>query len=156
MITFICPKCGQERTAQRKRCYPCTNASQTPESREKIRQTLTGVKHTSERRKNNSDARKKQIADGQEPFNLAGYMQDKPHPFALPTGTERIVKDGRMTVKCEDGKWRYRSRLMWEAAYGPITSKQIVHHVNEDPMDDRLENFQLVTRAEHMKIHHHS
>lgn len=80
-------------------------------------------------------------------------MRDKPHPFAVPTGTERIVKDGRVSVKCEDGKWRYRSRLVWEAANGPIPPGILIHHGNENPIDDRLENLMAVTRAEHARIH---
>lgn len=143
-MKHICPKCGgpksDKKTAQ---CWECSKQSRS--------QKLKGVKHTDERRRKNSESQKARNTR----FDLAAYMRDKPHPFALPAGTERIVKDGRVQVKCEDGKWRYRSRLMWQAAYGPISSEQIVHHVNSNPMDDRLDNFQLVTRAEHMRIHHH-
>lgn len=42
---------------------------------------------------------------------------------------------------------------MWTEAHGPINKAQLVHHINEDPFDDRLENFQLVTRSQHMRIH---
>lgn len=152
MVTFICPTCGEERTGKRFRCYPCTAAKHTPESREKIRKALTGVKHSDERRQNISEGKKRNAAEGRV-FDIAAYMRDKPHPFAVPPGTERIVKDGRVSVKCNDGKWRYRSRLVWEAANGPIPPGGIIHHVNERPLDDRLENLQLVTRAEHARIH---
>lgn len=42
---------------------------------------------------------------------------------------------------------------MWAEVHGPIPHGMIVHHVNEDPMDDRLENFQLLTRGEHLAVH---
>jgi hypothetical protein len=34
-----------------------------------------------------------------------------------------------------------------------LESTEIVHHINGDPMDDRLENLQVVSRAEHAAIH---
>jgi DNA invertase Pin-like site-specific DNA recombinase len=30
---------------------------------------------------------------------------------------------------------------------------ELVHHINEDTTDDRIENLQIVTRAEHSRIH---
>jgi len=42
MVTFICPACGEERTGKRRRCYQCTKATHTDESRERIRQALKG------------------------------------------------------------------------------------------------------------------
>ena len=80
-------------------------------------------------------------------------MEDQPHPFAVPAGTERIVKDGRISIKCGDGKWRYRSRVIWAAANGPIPRGYVIHHINENPLDDRLENLQMLTNAEHMRLH---
>jgi len=153
MITFTCPHCGEVRTGKRRRCYPCTLAKHTPESRERIRRKLKGRKHTDERRRNIAEGKKRQIAADGRVFDLAAYMQDKPHPFAKPPGTERIVKDGRVQVRCADGKWRYRSRLVWEEANGPIPPGQVIHHRNHDPLDDRLENLQMLTRAEHMDAH---
>src|SRR5260221_7604151 len=148
MVTFICPVCGEERTGKRRRCYPCTKAKHTAESKEQIRQSLRGVKHTDERRRKNSEAKKRHAAEGRV-FDLAAYMRDKPHPFACPAGTERIVKDGRVVVKCEDGKWRYRSRIMWEDANGPIPRGMVIYHRNFDPIDDRLDNLQMLHDSEH-------
>jgi hypothetical protein len=152
MVTFICPTCGEERTGQRRRCYQCTGAKQTPESKELIRQALKGVKHSEERRRKNSEAKKRHAAEGRV-FDIGAHTRGKPSPRALPVGAERIAKKGRVQVKCADGKWRYRARLVWEAANGPIPRGRIIHHDNEDPMDDRLENLLMVTRAEHAAIH---
>lgn len=87
------------------------------------------------------------------PFALAEYMRDKPHPFASPIGAERVVKDGRVQIKASDGKWRYRSRIVWAEANGPIPHGYVIHHRNENPMDDRLENLQMLTRAQHAAEH---
>ena len=79
-------------------------------------------------------------------------MATRPHPFAKPVGYTRIG-NGHMQVKCADGRFRYRARVMWEEVFGPIPPRRLIHHKNGDPLDDRLDNFQLVTRAEHARIH---
>lgn len=42
---------------------------------------------------------------------------------------------------------------MWEAAYGPIPKGMVIHHVNHDPFDDRLDNFQLLSNGDHTRHH---
>lgn len=34
-----------------------------------------------------------------------------------------------------------------------LESDEIVHHINEDPLDNRLENLQLMSRLEHLRLH---
>ena len=34
-----------------------------------------------------------------------------------------------------------------------LAYEEVVHHVNGDPTDDRLENLVIVTRAEHASLH---
>lgn len=46
-----------------------------------------------------------------------------------------------------------QSRFMWEQAYGPIPQGKEVHHINEDPTDDRLSNFELSDRLSHRSFH---
>jgi HNH endonuclease len=153
MVTFTCPTCGEERTGKRRRCYQCTGFKQTDESKDKIRQALKGVKHSDERVANITAAIRQARAEGRFRRDPGSHTRGKPSPKAVPAGSERVVKDGRVQVKCDDGKWRYRSRIVWAAANGPIPPGRIIHHKNEDPMDDDLGNLQMVTRAEHAAIH---
>lgn len=44
-------------------------------------------------------------------------------------------------------------RYVWEQAYGPVPEGYVVHHVNHDKLDNRLENLQLMTHAEHSRHH---
>ena len=44
-------------------------------------------------------------------------------------------------------------RVMWEHFNGPIPKGHIVHHINEDKTDNRVENLVLMERAEHMRHH---
>ena len=44
-------------------------------------------------------------------------------------------------------------RLVWEKAHGPIPEGYIVHHKNGDKFDNRLENLEILTHAEHSRHH---
>ena len=48
----------------------------------------------------------------------------------------------------------YRYRLVVEEALGRYLSpSEIVHHINGDHTDDRLENLQIMTQADHAALH---
>lgn len=73
-------------------------------------------------------------------------------------GTEYTNKQGRVWLKVREHgtkwqMWRRRAYVVWEAASGPVSPGRLLHHINEDCSDDRLDNLQLVTRAEHARIH---
>ncbi len=82
----------------------------------------------------------------------ASKRRGRPSGQGAPVGTERVSR-GRVLVKCEDGKWRYRYQRMWEAKHGPVPKGFMIHHINFDPMDDRDDNFRLMTKGDHTKLH---
>jgi hypothetical protein len=48
-------------------------------------------------------------------------------------------------------------RLIYEEAHGVILSRSmVVHHLNEDPLDNRVENLEAVSRAEHPTRHRYA
>lgn len=44
-------------------------------------------------------------------------------------------------------------RTLWEAHNGKIPEGYLVHHKNEDRLDNRLENLELMSLAEHCRLH---
>jgi hypothetical protein len=62
----------------------------------------------------------------------------------LPNGYRQIHRDGKQWLE---------HRWLWEQANGPIPAGHLIHHVNHDRADNRLENLQLMTRAMHTSHH---
>lgn len=63
-------------------------------------------------------------------------------------------KLGRWVIVCRDYSLMYYYRGVMAAELGRLLNpNEIVHHVNGDMQDDRPENLQVTTRAEHMNMH---
>jgi len=152
LVTFICSLCGMERTGVRRRCYVCHPAPMpTAEEIEATRQRMVSV-HAAKSQEERSAQARRMAAAVRNPFDVGAYSLGKPSLYAKPIGSTRPL-NGHTQIKCEDGKWRYRARVVWAVANGPIPNGYLIHHRNENPNDDRLENLQCVTRSEHMRIH---
>jgi hypothetical protein len=70
-----------------------------------------------------------------------------------PIGFERVSKDGYLERKVNDDlplqrRWRAVHLIVWEAANGPLPKGHAVAFRNKDKRDFRLENLELITRAE--------
>jgi len=74
-------------------------------------------------------------------------------------GTVRIRHRKRSGKKrawikiAEPNVWRLRCKAVWEKAHGPIPRGLLIHHLNEDTLDDGLDNLSAISRAAHLKIH---
>lgn len=51
------------------------------------------------------------------------------------------------------GRYRLDHVMVWEYHNGPVPEGFEIHHINCDPLDNRLENLKPVTRSEHLLIH---
>lgn len=54
------------------------------------------------------------------------------------------------------GHSEYEHRLVWMKYHGPIPEGMEVHHINGDMSDNRIENLELMTAAEHNRLHKRS
>ena len=73
-----------------------------------------------------------------------------PHNYK-EVGAEIINADGYVQVKVADPNvWKLKHRLIWEQAHGEIPEGYNVQFKNHNPLDIRLENLYLISKAEQM------
>lgn len=54
----------------------------------------------------------------------------------------------------EPNKWKLYSVYLWETYNGMKPPKgYVIHHINKDKLDDRIDNLKLLSRSEHINIH---
>lgn len=68
-------------------------------------------------------------------------------------GLRRIMANGYVRLTLADGSRVYEHRWMWEQAFGPLGTDEEIHHKNGDKTDNRLDNFEKMTKAEHARHH---
>lgn len=104
----------------------------------------------------------RQFAKGSTPWNkgVKGYMganatsfkKGQLPPSTRQVGETRLDKEGAVLVKVAHRKWVRRSRLEWEKHHGPLPKGHIIFHINGDIKDDRIENLELLSRAENLAL----
>lgn len=75
-----------------------------------------------------------------------------PHNY-LPVGTEKLNTEGFVIVKVSDTgiqreRWKFKHRLIWEAANGPVAPDHAVVFKDRDRLNCQLDNLELVSRTE--------
>ena len=107
-------------------------------------------------------------SDAKKKMSIANTGKNNPnygrtgikHPMFGKRGSEMANFINDKTMHCgrwfvyADGKRIRRARYVVEQSIKQkLNSNDIVHHINEDVLDDRLENLYLFTRAEHCQQH---
>lgn len=64
------------------------------------------------------------------------------------SGRRRFIK-----IAEKPSQWKMYSQWLWEKENGPIPETLVIHHVDGNSLNDCIENYQLVTRIEHMALH---
>jgi len=96
---------------------------------------------------------------GAKGIHLSPDSEFKPgregNPMPVGSVTVRTDKQGRRRawVKHPDARWCLRAVVVWELANGPVPAGHVIHHRNRDTLDDRVENLDAMTRAEHLAEH---
>lgn len=63
----------------------------------------------------------------------------------------RMVKDHPYR---DHDDYVYEHRLVMEAHLGRyLDPKELVHHINEEPWDNRIENLQIMSKGDHQRLH---
>lgn len=66
-------------------------------------------------------------------------------------GEERVNVYGYIEIKVsEPNTWRLKHRVMWEQVYGTIPMGYNVQFKNHNPLDCRIENLYLISKADQM------
>lgn len=96
---------------------------------------------------NSPNCLKTTFKKGQKPSNI----------LQIGTVTIRIDKNGckRRWIKVSNKspRWKIYSQWLWEKKRGKIPPGLIVHHLDGNSMNDRIKNYGLVTRAQHIDHH---
>ena len=72
-----------------------------------------------------------------------------------PVGSERVNVDGYIEIKIADpSKWDLKHRVVWEESNGKIPAGMNLIFKDNNPLNIKLDNLMLVTRAENIVINH--
>ena len=70
-----------------------------------------------------------------------------------PVGSERVNVDGYIEIKIADpSKWELKHRFIWEESNGKIPAGMNLIFKDNNPLNVKLDNLMLVTRAENMEM----
>lgn len=77
------------------------------------------------------------------------------HRIIPPYGQPFLDKiNGYMNIRHNGKTIREQRKIMEEYLGRPLNPKEIVHHINGNKLDNRIENLQLTTIPEHTSEHH--
>lgn len=139
----------QRRETMRKPCPDCGGPK--PPGAGLHRCPACEIEHKAALRRRSAERRRKPCRDcgGPKPPGAGHVRCEKCQRVYLDKNSGRVRIAGRGI----DGH-AYRYRRVMEAHLGrPLRSDEVVHHINGDPTDDRIENLQIMTPEAHGRLH---
>lgn len=91
--------------------------------------------------------------------NKFGYGQNqrcKVGDVVIRTRHKRNHEKRAYIKVAEPSVWVLRARHVWESAHGPIPPGMGIHHKDENKLNDKLNNLELVNKAMHLSLHRKS
>jgi len=123
------------------------------ETKAKISKSRENVKISEETRKKLSIASTGKIFS-EEAIQKMSVAKTKERHHCWNGGV-MIHKNGRTFIRISKGEYKARARIVMENKLGRVlSSNEIIHHINGDPSDDRIENLMLTNRSKHTINHH--
>lgn len=84
----------------------------------------------------------------------SGHVPDNKLPCNSVTLRQRRFDKVRAWVKtAEPNTWELRAVVVWKEAGGVIPEGFLLHHIDEDTLNDDLSNLALIARSAHPKLH---
>ena len=147
---FTCTDCGTTFLAARSDALRCPRCRDLAKVRTYERRNL-GACNDCNAPVVRRGARCQKCAARVRPSNQAGELNSN------WKGGRTLHRDGySMVVDPRPGaRRRYvlEHRFLWEQANGPIPTGHVVHHLNGDKSDNRLENLTILTQSAHRRMH---
>lgn len=164
--TQVCTLCGERKPldqfwnrragVKRRDCIACSKARRKPHVYKRIPLTCDGcgIEFMARVYSNRPDGGKRYHSVE------CRILHAPPPPVARGADNNRFNgglstdPDGRSLIVCRDYTSIAYSRGVMAAHIGRLLrSDEIVHHINEDWTDDRIENLMITDRAAHMNMH---
>lgn len=103
----------------------------------------------------------KPIKKGQHLSRRTEYKKGQPSRNKLPVGSitvrnNKAKKSGpRHWIKIAElpDRWMLYAQWVWINAHGPIPDGCVIHHMDENSLNDSLDNLALVTPKQHHEYH---
>ena len=73
-------------------------------------------------------------------------------PFMMFNGKKYTLRENGY-MACTNGERSFMHRDIWVYHNGPIPDNYDIHHINEDKTDNRIENLNIMPKAEHTRLH---
>jgi len=114
---------------------------------------LRGKHKTDEQKRRLSIARKGKPLSEKHRLAVLQNVKRGPDNYAYKGGIWIENRSGRCYIRCRNGRGQLYYRAVMECYLKrQLTKDEVVHHINGDPTDDRLENLLLTTASHHNSI----